>query len=92
MHRLYPERNEGRRIIFYNLNALKEVKNKMENKNETNEINTKLINASKLKKIFREVFDVFEKYNLGSGEIEFVVSDLKKLSRVYYKERIEKGE
>ena len=64
----------------------------MENKNETNEINTKLINASKLKKIFREVFDVFEKYNLGSGEIEFVVSDLKKLSRVYYKERIEKGE
>ena len=64
----------------------------MENNNETNETKTKLINASKLKKIFKEVFDVFEKYELNSGEIEFVVSDLNKIASVYYKENIEQGE
>lgn len=48
--------------------------------------NEKLINVEKLKLIFKDVFDVFEKYNLTKGEIEFVISDLKKVAEEFGKE------
>jgi|TARA_Y100000310_G_scaffold340893_1_gene438209 hypothetical protein len=57
--------------------------NKMERKN-------KLINAKKLKMIFKDVFDIFERHNLTSGEIEFVINDLQKLSTLYGKELMKK--
>ncbi len=50
----------------------------------------KLINAKKLKMIFKDVFDIFERHNLTSGEIEFVINDLQKLSTLYGKELMKK--
>ena len=44
--------------------------------------NQKLINAKKLKKIFEDVFAVFERNKLTPGEIEFVVHDLNKIQRM----------
>ena len=46
----------------------------------------KLINASKLKLIFKDIFDIFEKYKLTRGEIEFVIGDLGKVARQFQKE------
>jgi len=45
----------------------------------------KLINKDKLKDILDSILDIFEKYNLNRGEIEFVSSELTKLVASYEK-------
>ena len=48
-----------------------------------NHMEKKLINASKLKLIFKDIFTVFEKHNLNREEVEFVISDLGKISNKF---------
>ena len=45
----------------------------------------KLINVGKLKAIFREIFNTFERHKLNRAEIEFVIAELNNVSKSHSK-------
>ena len=47
----------------------------------------KLINVKKLKKIIEGVIEVFDKEKLSTAEVEFVITELRKMSRIYARKR-----